>query len=165
MKVEIGEYTEEGQREVHVRIDPSDTWGMDHTLAHIIAPMLVQLNETKHGAPFTDDEDVPEALKSTSAKPKENEWDTDEFHFDRWGYIMQEMLWGFTQIANDYPDEPQMFKHIGKMQIKEQPDGTFLVTSSGTEPIEGARELNKAYNKRINNATRLFGKYYRSLWD
>ncbi len=44
---------------------------MDYTLSHIVVPMLKQLKETKHGAPFVDDEDVPEELKSTSAPPKE----------------------------------------------------------------------------------------------
>ena len=53
---------------------------MDHTLAMIIVPMLKQLKETKHGAPFVDDEDVPEELKSTSAPAKENDWDTDDNH-------------------------------------------------------------------------------------
>ena len=68
----------------YVKIDRWDTWSMDYTLSHIIVPMLKQLKETKHGAPFTDDEDAPEELKSTSAPPKENDWDTDENHFKRW---------------------------------------------------------------------------------
>jgi hypothetical protein len=34
------------------------------------------IKKDKHGAPFVDDEDVPEELKSTSAPPKENEYDT-----------------------------------------------------------------------------------------
>jgi len=56
----------------HVKIDRWDTWSMDHTLAHIIITMLKQLKETKHGAPCTDDEDVPEYLRSHMAQPKEN---------------------------------------------------------------------------------------------
>ena len=35
-----------------------DTWNIDVTLAHIIVPMLKQLKEKKHGAPFVDNEDV-----------------------------------------------------------------------------------------------------------
>ena len=31
-----------------------DTWNIDVTLAHIIVPMLKQLKEKKHGAPFVD---------------------------------------------------------------------------------------------------------------
>ena len=67
----------------YVKIDRWDTWSMDYSLSFIVVPMLKQLKETKHGAPFVDDEDVPEELKSTSAPPKENDYDTDENHFKR----------------------------------------------------------------------------------
>ncbi len=62
----------------YVKIDKWDTWSMDHTLSIIVLPMLKQLQETKHGSPLIDDEDVPENLRSTAAPPKENEWDTDD---------------------------------------------------------------------------------------
>ena len=62
----------------YVKIDYWDTWSMDNTLAEVILPMLKQLQKDKHGSPRVDDEDVPEELKSTSAPPKENEYDTDE---------------------------------------------------------------------------------------
>ena len=42
------------KRKIKVKIDNYDTWSMDHTLAYIIVPMLKQLHETKHGAPFVD---------------------------------------------------------------------------------------------------------------
>ena len=48
-----------------VRIDKWDTWSMDHTLAHIVLPMLVQLKESKHGAPYVYPEDVPTELRPT----------------------------------------------------------------------------------------------------
>ena len=79
----------------YVKIDRWDTWSMDYSLSHIVVPMLKQLKETKHGSPFVDDEDVPEELKSTSAPPKENEWDTDENHFKRWDWALNEMIWAF----------------------------------------------------------------------
>ena len=56
----------------YVKIDYYDTWSMDHTLADIILPMLQQLKASKHGAPYVDDQDVPEELRSTSAPPREN---------------------------------------------------------------------------------------------
>jgi hypothetical protein len=84
MKISIGKYPKKGEQKKSIRIDPWDTWSMDHTLADIIYPMLKQLRKTAHGAPCTDDEDVPEHLRSTKAKPKKNEWDVDEFHFKRW---------------------------------------------------------------------------------
>ena len=57
------------KRTVKIRIDKYDTWNMDETLGFIIVPMLKQLKATKHGTPWTDDEDVPEELRSTSAPP------------------------------------------------------------------------------------------------
>jgi hypothetical protein len=74
---------------------------MDTTLAHIILPMLKQLNKVKHGAPNVDDEDVPEELKSTSAPPKEDVWDTDANHFKRWDWVMNEMIWAFEYKLKD----------------------------------------------------------------
>ena len=52
MKVNIEEYTDNGEdQKVEVQIDPWDTWSMDHTLAPIILPMLIQLKKTMHGYP------------------------------------------------------------------------------------------------------------------
>jgi hypothetical protein len=74
---------------------------MDHTLADIILPMLKKLQETKHGAPDVDDEDVPEELKSTSSPPKENVWEVDPNHFKRWDWVMDEMIWSFEYKLKD----------------------------------------------------------------
>jgi len=83
------------------KIDKWDVCNMDTTLAHIILPMLKQLNKAKHGAPNVDDEDVPEELKSTSAPPKECVWDTDANHFKRWDWVMNEMIWSFEYKLKD----------------------------------------------------------------
>jgi len=84
-----------------VKIDKWDVWAMDTTLAHIILPMLKQLNKVKHGAPDIDDEDVLEELKSTSAPPKEDVWDVDANHFKRWDWVMNEMIWAFEYKLKD----------------------------------------------------------------
>jgi hypothetical protein len=73
---------------------------MDSTLAHIILPMLKELREVKHGAPFTDDEDVPEQLRACNAPPLKNEWDTDDYFFARWDWIMGEMIYAFDAKLN-----------------------------------------------------------------
>lgn len=102
MKVNIGSFTEGDDKQiVEVQIDPWDTWSMDYTLSHIIHPMLLQLKEKKHGSPYVDDLDVPENIRSTNAKPKENDWDIDEFHHQRWEYILDEMIFAFDQIKYD----------------------------------------------------------------
>jgi len=90
-------------RRVKVRIDSHDTWSMDGTLAHIILPMLKQLREDKQGAPYTDDEDVPYELRSTTAPPLQNEWDTDDYFFARWDWIIGEMIYAFeSKLDDDY---------------------------------------------------------------
>jgi hypothetical protein len=139
-----------------VKIDPYDTWSMDHTLAHIIHPMLVQLQATKHGAPFIDDEDVPETLRSTSAQPKLNEWDTDEFHFARWDWILAEMIWTFAQeLADD--DEAGFYDHTESNQETD--------INASISKLKVDRAGLEAHQKRKANGFRLFGKYYSALWD
>jgi hypothetical protein len=88
-------------RITYVKIDKWDTWSMDHTLAHIILPMLKQLHAEKNGAPTVGDEDVPEELRSTSASPKENAWDIDDNHFKRWDWVMDEMIFAFEYQLKD----------------------------------------------------------------
>ena len=64
------------KQKISVRIDDHDTWSMDHTLAHVIHPMLVQLKATQHG--------YPNGLT-------EQEWDD----------ILDEMIWTFEQKCRD----------------------------------------------------------------
>ena len=142
-------------RVMYVKIDRWDTWSMDHSLAHIIHPMLKQLNETKHGAPYTDDEDVPDELKSTNAEPKENEWDTDSNHFKRWDYVLGEMIWAFEQELQD-DDENQFFDHS---ECKDLP------FEESMKKLKVDREGLEAHQKRKANGFRLFGRYYQNLWD
>lgn len=139
----------------YVKIDPWDTWAMDHTLANIILPMLKQLQETKHGAPHTDDDDVPEYLRSYMAQPKENEWDIDDLHFMRWDWILAEMIWTFEQELNDADD--QFFDHT-ECNGKEPWDPEYVGP-------KWDREANMKWQERKNNGFRLFGKYYENLWD
>jgi hypothetical protein len=141
----------------YVKIDRWDTWSMDYTLSHIIVPMLKQLKETKHGAPFTDDEDAPEELKSTSAPPKENDWDTDENHFKRWDWILSEMIWAFEQNLDDKSEE-KFFDHA-EWDEKEKDFGKNL------HKIKIDQEGLKIHQDRKANGFRLFGKYYQGLWD
>ncbi len=141
----------------YVKIDRWDTWSMDYTLSFIIVPMLKQLTETKHGAPFVDDEDVPEELKSTSAPPKENDWDTDENHFKRWDWALNEMIWAFEQNI-DTNSEDKFFDHA-EWDEKEKDFGKNLHKIKIDQP--GL----KAHQDRKANGFRLFGKYYQGLWD
>jgi len=162
------------KRKIKVKIHKYDTWSMDDTLSHIIHPMLVQLKETKHGSPFVEDEDVPEHLRSTSAPPKENEWDTDAFHHDRWEWVLGEMVWAFGEIK-DATWESQY--HTGEHDFTwipvdkngnsvDKEDADFFEMKRG--PLDTSFFDKEGYTKhaeRIQNGTRLFGKYFSALWD
>jgi len=153
------------KQKVSVRIDPWDTWSMDHTLAHIVVPMLVQLKETKHGAPYVDPEDVPAELqpKKLTKKQKDN-GETDSTHFERWDWVLDEMIFAFDSKQHDnweeqfYSGEHDVyFEDTGNgfSEMKRGPKDTFKVDWEGR----------KAYQERMSNGFRLFGKYYEALWD
>lgn len=157
-----------------VKIDHWDTWNMDSTLTPIILPMLRQLRSTKHGSPWVNDEDVPEHLRSTTAPPKENEWDTDDLWHDRWNWVMDQMIWSFEQLDSDW--EAQF--HTGVRDILWEKTGEFSknpVTGEMEELSEMRRGPNdtshfdaegwRAHSERIDMGLRLFGKYFRALWD
>jgi hypothetical protein len=76
MKVFLGPYKDDSEREVSISIDNYDTWSMDSTLSLLIHPMLVQLKATQHGHP---------------ANMTEQEWDE----------ILDEMIWAFEQKCRD----------------------------------------------------------------
>jgi len=142
MKVRIGPYRK--NRAFNIEIEPFDTWSMDYTLAPIILPMLIQLKETKNGAPDVDLDDVPEGLRPTNTE----EWqklynetgDTDDKFFERWDWVLDEMIYAFDCKANK--------------------DEVYMRFDTKTE-----RDAMDKEQDRISNGFRLFGKYYESLWD
>lgn len=145
MKVYIGPYKDEDGRKEQVHIHDYDTWSMDHTLALIALPMLKQLKESKHGAPYVDYEDMPPHLQykarqydGRAIKDMFNGWDDFDHEFDHqvkvWDWIMDEMIWVMDQLVNEDEVDPDVW-------------------------------YSKEFNDRMHNGLRLFGKYYRSLWD
>ena len=144
-------------QKVSVKIDRWDTWSMDHTLAPIILPMLVQLKETKHGAPIVDDSDVPKELHMTKKEKAAFNKDgstTDKF-FKRWDWVMDEMIWAFEQKQrNDWESD-----YYGPY-IKREGGGILGGSFEWTDD-EGRQK----HQERMSNGFRLFGKYYEGLWD
>lgn len=140
-------------QKIRVKIDRWDTWSMDHTLSHVVVPMLKQLAGSKHGSPFVDDEDVPEELKSTSAPSKKDEYDLDDNHHKRWEWVIGEMIWAFEQKTRD-DWESDYYKY------ESDPKERF-----GLKLVWEDREARKAHQERMTNGFKLFGKYYESLWD
>lgn len=143
-------------RQIYVKIDAYDTWNMDNTLSYIVVRMLKQLRDTKHGAPHVDDCDVPEHLRSTSAPPKQQEYDLDINHFLRWDWVLAEMIWAFTQSTLD-DDISQFFD-------SKQVDKSACVNTQVEQMNLDMAGL-KAHQDRKAHGFLLFGKYYQALWD
>ena len=140
MYVKLGPVGRKNRAE-KVVIDDTDVWNLDHSLALIIAPALKILKEKKQGAPFVHNEDVPKFLRATEEEIK-GHWDggdTDEHYFDRWDYVMDEMIFAFESKLEAWDE--QFF------------NGKFN------------KEGYDVYSERINNGFKLFGKYYNGLWD
>jgi hypothetical protein len=172
----INYFLDKREQKIKVKLDPWDTWSMDHTLAHIMVPMLKQLKETKHGAPQVDSEDVPEELWATSVEETAYQKDgtTDDKFFKRWEWVMGEMIFAFeSKLNDDWEDQFCSGEHdvyfspvdedgyeVAKedaqyFEMKHGPNHTFEIDMEGR----------KAYQERISNGFRLFGKYYEALWD
>ena len=145
------------KQKTKIRIDRYDTWSMDSTLAPVILPMLVQLKATKHGAPNVDPKDVPKELRPTAEWKKAYEGDgtTDPKYFDRWDWVLDEMIWAFEQkCRDDWEDD-----YCGDY-IEDQKNGPM---AGSFEWID--HEGRAAHQDRMSNGFRLFGKYYENLWD
>jgi len=142
LKVSIGPYKDKGKRREEVTIHSYDTWSMDHTLALIALPMLKQLKDTKHGVPYIDYEDMPEHLQyihrqydPRAAGDLFNGWNDFDHEFDH-----QVKVWDWI-----------MDEMIWAME---------QVLEDDVEHIGDAE-----HHDRVKNGLKLFGKYYRSLWD
>jgi hypothetical protein len=163
------------KQNISVRIDKYDTWGMNNTLAYIIVPMLKQLKENKQGAPHIDIKDVPFSLRPTpeEVKTAEEDYDVDPKFFDRWNWVLDEMIFAFESYIIDWEDQFYSGKHdmimipqdLNGNKVNEGdalmygteygPNHTFKVDHKGM----------KVYTDRITRGTKLFGKYYANLWD
>jgi len=169
----LNRWSNNRDRRVEVHIDNYDVWSADRTLGLIIAPVLKKLKEVKDGAPYVDDEDVPENLRSTAAAPKEHEWDTDDNHFLRWEYVLDEMIWAFEQ--HSLGDSTAQFHHnVDQLDMVFEPlsedtgKGPVKIINQKdpTKPVYWVdREGIAKHEARMDNGRMLFAKYYCSLWD
>lgn len=142
------------KRQVYVHIDNYDVWNMDSTLNLIIAPMFKRLKAIKHGYGFVEDEDVPEHLRSHMAPP------SDEYSWDgnaekRYEWLLDEMIWVFSTDHDEA--EHQFYDHS-------EVDKTADINTQ-VHQMKVDREGLEAYQKRVQNAYKLFGKYYQTFWD
>lgn len=175
------------QRKIKVKIHDYDTWGMDHTLGLIILPMLKQLKATKHGSQWVDDVDVPHMVKKKKGKKVDSEGprniraldmgEEEDQHsdiHDRWNWVLDEMIWAFEQVnaedegRSNYYVPYEEGEKLQRVYWKDSKTGEnhYMLTEEEERKIgKYVPELQKAYQKRLSNGLRLFGKYYQGLWD
>lgn len=179
MKVKIGKFPKRGDsRKIDVQIEKFDTWSLDHTLAIIIYPALLQLKASKHGVPSELVNDVGGENYSQQDSfdfYKESHNDAFEIACQRWDDILDKMIWSFEQLLKD--DYSEKYHH-GKS------DWDFVESDKQyPNPISGVMEPTyqmvdkdptshwydhvgqELHEARIQEGLELFGKYYRNLWD
>lgn len=122
---------------VDVEVGYDDTFNLDHTLALIIHPALVQFKKDNEGMSYcaVDKEDAPEHLHGT--------YDEHGYSSEAYDWLIDEMIYAFWWIIEgedkfydrEYEKDPSSYWK--KVEVEE---------------------------KRVQNGTRLFGKYYQGLW-
>ena len=165
------------KRDIEVVIDDYDVWSADQTLGMIIHPMLVKLKEKSQGSPVVDDEDVPENLRSTSAPPKKDEWDTDDNYHARWAWALDEMIWAFNQhrIGKDEWEEQYVY-NLDQLEIAFVPVEDENLKNHSEMKVNNQKDPSKPpyfrdsvaiqkHSERMSNGRRLFAKYFEGLWD
>ena len=176
MLVNIPHPDDQRKFETVIEIHEWDTWNIDITLAPIILPMLKQLKETKHGAPNVDWEDVPRKLRPSKEELSlyNREGTTDRKFFKRWDWVLDEMIFAFDSKVNDDWEDQFSSGEIDHISVPVDKDGNevpeesaefFEIRKGPNHTYEVDWEGYKAYQKRISNGFRLFGKYFESLWD
>lgn len=177
MKVNIGNFSPRNGQKIDVRIDYWDTFGLDHTLAHIILPALIQLRASKHGIPCEFGDVGGEQYGSQSSFDFYQETYNEAFSegAKRWDVIMDKMIWSFQQIAVcDYDDQ----YHHGKPRYSWKKTGEKILNPLTGNMEETSQMIDEnpgehwfdadgqmLHEERIQEGLDLFGKYYRNLWD
>jgi hypothetical protein len=179
MKVNIGKFPKgPSERKVSVNIDHFDSWNLDHTLALIIYPLLLQLKETKNGVPseFVNDVGGEDYVDQDSFDfYKESHKESFDEACKRWEEVLEKMIWSFEQlIKQDYTDQ----YHHGKMDfewvktdrtvnnpITGKIEKTFQMVDKNPNEHWYDFEGHQLHEARIQEGLDLFGKHFRSLWD
>ncbi len=132
------------KNKMFIRLNKADSWNADVTIAILAYPIVKQLFNTNHGYFIVYDVDVPNELKNGDDFTLTN-------NGDKYNYVMGEILFALDKCRGDWEDEFYLMSNddseVWKENVKFDEDG------------------HKKTSERINNGLRLFGKYYRCLWD
>lgn len=177
MKINLRKYKKTGQRQIDVNIEKFDTWSLDHSLAYIILPALLQLKATKHGIPHEFVAEVGGADYDSQDSfdfYKETHSESFDIACKRWDDVLDKMIWSFQQLVFD--DWESQYSH-GKSEYDWQPLTDYVDPTTGkTEKTYKMVDKNptehwtdyegmRLHEERIQEGLELFGKYYRHLWD
>jgi len=143
-----------------IKLDAADSWSCDYTLAKIAYPLLIQLKETNHGYGFIDDEDVPEELRTDNGEPIDyaNE-DDSSGRKEKFVWFMDEIIWTMKELGNYEDESPDFPKDVPLFMSKSKR------TPEQDEKVAAWMAEMQAHEGRLQNGCRLFGKYFRNLWD
>lgn len=179
MKIKIGKFPKKGnRRKIDIQIERFDTWSLDHTLAMIIYPALLQLKETKHGVPSEIVDSVGGAewdSQSSFDFYKESHDEAWTEASKKWDEILDKMIWAFYQLAHDdYSDK----YHHGTSEydwiksdktfanpITGKVEKTYQMVDKNPDAHWYDSEGHQLHEARIQEGLELFGKHYRNLWD
>jgi len=177
MKVKLGNYKKDSTRNVDVEIEKFDTYSLDHTLAHIILPALLQLKVSKMGIPaeFADAGGADYDNQDSFDFYKETHNEAFDEKCKEWDEVLDKMIWSFQQILLD--DYEKKYHH-GEPQYN-WVKGEYTYTDPVTGKVEDTFQMvdtnpdehwydsvgHQEHEKRIQEGLELFGKYYRHLWD
>jgi len=178
MKVNIGGWaTKSSRRKINIQIHDYDTWNLDHTLANIILPALLQLKATKHGVPseFCEVGGEDWAEQDSFEFYKETHDEAWTIGAARWDTVLDKMIWSFEQLSIGDSDSKY---HHGTIKtsweesdkqfpnpISGKMEKTFTMKDENPEEHWYDAEGHKLHEERIQEGLDLFGKHYRSLWD
>ena len=176
MKINIGKYSKKanGRRKIDVQIDNYDTWSLDHTLALIIYPALLQLKATKQGVP-NEFASEPASNQETFDFYQESYDDEWKAGLERWDETLDKMIWSFEQlIKGDYDEqyhhgEPK-YEWVKSDKKYSNPitgkiEDTFQMVDKNPDEHWYDSVGHQKHDERIQEGLELFGKYFRSMWD
>ena len=179
MKAKLGKHPKgDSPRRVSIEVDNFDTWSMEHTVALLVLPMLIQLKNTMHGVPgsFVNDEVEDYYAQKVFDFMQEDKDEVFVQGVKRWNDTLDKMIWSFQQLALD--DDYDSKYHHGKMKTDWVPS-EHKILNPVTGKMERTFEMidlnphehwsdyvgHEMHNARIQEGLELFGKHLRDLWD
>lgn len=136
MKVTLGQKGNRSRKQ-QVLIEECDLDNLEKTMALIIWPALVYFKENTDGVIQIENQHLPTDLQySYPRNVKDFKPNHEKMLTKQYEYAMNEMIWGFKQIAQDQPDAPN--EHSNEHQ---------------------------QYLDRIQKACEMYGFYFRGFWN